>query len=184
MRRQTYRKKPTNICAKCGTEFLQYPVLKQGEHRTQNLSTRRLCLDCSPLHSGIRWLVGVRKTCLRCTRPKTTKGNYCYACYSMLRRWKNKLRAVELLGGKCSRCGWDKHPAGLDFHHPNDDKIATPATLLTRNWRDVWKELSKCILLCACCHRIEHCIFEPEARWRHRLEEETNEGSEGSSTGN
>jgi hypothetical protein len=153
------RTKPSRICAKCSAEFLMYPMVMG---RTQNLSNRRLCLKCSPLRSGIRWLTGVRPTCVQCNRPKTTKGRYCDACRSIRRRWATKLRAVELLGGKCSRCGWNKHPAGLDFHHPNDDKNFTPSKVLHWSWRNAWKELQKCMLLCACCHRIEHCTFQQE----------------------
>lgn len=37
-------------------------------------------------------------------------------------RYNNKLKAVALLGGKCKRCGYDKHPAALQFHHKLDKK--------------------------------------------------------------
>jgi hypothetical protein len=31
--------------------------------------------------------------------------------------WIEKKLAVEYLGGKCSRCGYNEHYAALQFHH-------------------------------------------------------------------
>jgi len=66
---------------------------------------------------------------------------------------------IELLGGKCSSCGYKKNFAALEFHH----KIAgTKAfeldlrSLSNRTWEKVLDEVSKCILLCANCHAELH----------------------------
>jgi hypothetical protein len=65
-----------------------------------------------------------------------------------------KVRAVEYLGGKCSICGYNKCMAALDFHHKNgDDKYMSIGKLLIRSWDTIQKELDKCVLLCANCHR-------------------------------
>jgi hypothetical protein len=62
----------------------------------------------------------------------------------------------------CSQCG-ESHPATLDLHHK---KPGTRHPRLTRkgngggsrwvllSWADLDKELKKCIVLCANCHRI------------------------------
>lgn len=74
-----------------------------------------------------------------------------------LARKRLKVRAVEYMGGQCARCGYDSHPAALDFHHRDpsekDFKISNGNTIA---WDKVKVELDKCELLCANCHRIEH----------------------------
>lgn len=74
------------------------------------------------------------------------------------RRVANKLKAIEYLGGKCVHCGIvSEHRSIYDFHHLNrEEKEADPGSLLHYSWSRIQKELDKCILLCANCHRIEH----------------------------
>ena len=56
----------------------------------------------------------------------------------------------------CTVCGFS-HPAALDFHHPPGTKEESIHTLVRRNSkRLLQKELAKCIVLCANCHRIHH----------------------------
>ena len=74
------------------------------------------------------------------------------------RRKDNKVKAVEYLGGKCVHCGLISDKLCVyDFHHLNpQEKEADPGSLLHYSWNRIQKELDKCILLCANCHRIEH----------------------------
>ena len=73
------------------------------------------------------------------------------------RRRELKKLAVEYKGGKCSICGYDKCVAALEFHHINPESklfgISTKG--ITRSLDLIKKELDKCILLCANCHREE-----------------------------
>jgi hypothetical protein len=73
-------------------------------------------------------------------------------------RAANKARAVEYLGGECRHCGLvTDHLCVYDFHHVDmKEKEADPGSLLHYSWTRIQKELDKCILLCANCHRIEH----------------------------
>lgn len=67
-----------------------------------------------------------------------------------------KRRAIEYLGGKCKRCGYCKSPYALEFNHLKGFiKEYEPTRLLYMglNWDRVKKELDKCELLCANCHR-------------------------------
>lgn len=89
------------------------------------------------------------------------RGAYrCKKCISVAtskRRKKLKQLGVEFLGGRCIRCGYNKCIDALDFHHPNDDKSFGIADKgVTRSWKKLKEELTKCILLCANCHREEH----------------------------
>ena len=73
-------------------------------------------------------------------------------------RATNKARAVEYLGGKCKHCELVTEKLCVyDFHHIDmEGKEADPGSLLHYSWERIKKELDKCILLCANCHRIEH----------------------------
>lgn len=54
----------------------------------------------------------------------------------------------------CLHCG-EKRPWVLDFHHLGD-KDATIADLITYSRQVIKKEIRKCIVLCANCHRDLH----------------------------
>lgn len=74
------------------------------------------------------------------------------------KRKENKERAVNYLGGECERCGLtSSYYSVYDFHHRDPkEKEADPGTLLHRSWEVIFKEINKCMLLCANCHRITH----------------------------
>lgn len=81
----------------------------------------------------------------------------CNGCNTSIRRLRGKLKAIELLGGKCERCGYNKHPAALEFHHKDSkDKDFIIGSISNRSWEVVKEEAMKCELLCSNCHRIEH----------------------------
>lgn len=73
------------------------------------------------------------------------------------RRYRLKEKAVEYKGGKCEICGYDKCIDALEFHHKNpDEKDFGISSGETRSWGKIKKELDKCIMLCANCHREIH----------------------------
>ena len=70
---------------------------------------------------------------------------------------KRKLEAIAYLGGKCSICHGDFHPAVYEFHHTDPStKDRDPSKMLQLSWKRLAAELDKCKLLCANCHRLEH----------------------------
>lgn len=74
------------------------------------------------------------------------------------RRKKVRQQAVEYKGGRCEVCGYDRCIDALEFHH-NDlssKKFGISEKGYTRCWKDVVKELDKCKLICANCHRELH----------------------------
>jgi hypothetical protein len=72
-------------------------------------------------------------------------------------RLKLKKEIIEILGGKCVRCGYSKSIYALDLHHTTDDKKDNLGSMLTNTSRKkCLEEAKKCILLCANCHREEH----------------------------
>ena len=58
---------------------------------------------------------------------------------------------------KCTQCGF-KHPAALDFHHTNPAEKENLVSKLVSDgrYRAAMKEVKKCIVLCANCHRVHH----------------------------
>jgi len=55
----------------------------------------------------------------------------------------------------------------LEFHHINkDEKDFAIGSGNTKSWSDIKKELDKCVLLCANCHREVHSQSYPV---RHKL---------------
>ena len=70
---------------------------------------------------------------------------------------KNKTKAIEYLGGCCNICKLSFLYVIYDFHHRNPiEKDFHPAAMFTRSWKTIQKELDKCDLLCANCHRVVH----------------------------
>jgi hypothetical protein len=69
-----------------------------------------------------------------------------------------KLRAIELMGGRCVKCD-QSHPAALSFHHvdPTTKVFNIDGRVFgNHKWSVVEEELKKCQLLCLYCHAIEH----------------------------
>ena len=79
----------------------------------------------------------------------------CGSCNTKIRRYRAKAAAVEYLGGKCVKCGWQGNQAALQFHHLKG-KDFTIGNAANKSWDFIKKEIQKCILLCANCHMIEH----------------------------
>ena len=74
------------------------------------------------------------------------------------RRKKLKEKSVEYLGGMCCKCGYNKCFEALEFHHkdPTQKDFGISYKGHTKSWNNIKKELDKCILVCANCHREIH----------------------------
>jgi hypothetical protein len=57
----------------------------------------------------------------------------------------------------CTKCGFN-HPAAFDFHHTDPSTKTGSVNALVSNGRyaRAMKEVEKCVVLCANCHRIHH----------------------------
>lgn len=150
----------SKICRKCESEF---PVIVKIDGKYRNLNSRKFCLDCSPFGS-------------RNTKPddpdrETIRSNARpYSEWADSAKEKNKARqyyyrhtrmkkAIELKGGKCEECGYEKSVRSLTFHHISPkDKVFTldSRNILSKKWTDILKELDKCKLLCMNCHMELH----------------------------
>lgn len=111
----------------------------------------RTCNSCGDLlEEGDNWSPSRAKT----SHPQC---NDCVKREVRNKRKQRKLEAIEYLGGKCSDCGGEFHIASYDFHHIKpSEKEHKPSSLMTCSKERLYKELDKCILLCANCHRVHH----------------------------
>ena len=109
------------------------------------------------------------KVCGKCGKSFIIKDNafnrrYCYDCVpstpksgaqnrQIIKQW-----ALEYKGYKYKKCGYNKCSEALEFHHKNPEE--KDFNLSDRNlildWQEIKKELDKCILVCANCHREIH----------------------------
>jgi len=109
------------------------------------------------------------KTCTKCNETKSLDDFYkkgarlhsnCKKCFNKYcaNRWKKiKTKAIEYKGNKCASCGYNKCPDVLEFHHRNPkEKEFEWEKLRKRAWESITKELDKCDMLCANCHREKH----------------------------
>ncbi len=124
------------------------------------------------------------KKCSQCKEEKSlsffyqkkTENRYdswCKKCVEVYkrRRWVDRKRkAIELLGGACQKCGYNKCLISLVFHH-NDPKQKDHCwySVSRGTWEDVLKEIRKCTLLCRNCHGEEHAheehwVIDPQGR--------------------
>jgi hypothetical protein len=71
-------------------------------------------------------------------------------------RKRTKIKLVEYKGGKCERCGYDKYPEVLEFHHKDPNEKDFSISGKSWSFERLKKEVDKCILLCANCHRETH----------------------------
>lgn len=71
----------------------------------------------------------------------------------ILARQRQKAKLVELHGGKCKICGYNKCQQALQFHHIKpEEKSYGISDGVTRSLDSCIKESNKCVLLCANCH--------------------------------
>lgn len=114
----------------------------------------------------------VEKECLK--HGKTTfflrKDSNSYRCLQCRRdyasNWtkKQRLKAVNYLGGKCKICGYSRCTAALVFHHrdPSQKKFLINNATAAKPWKILKEEIDKCDLLCANCHAEIHYGELPE----------------------
>ena len=60
------------------------------------------------------------------------------------------------INGYCVDCGYkgEKYPSVLEFDHIGTDKVFAISQGSSYSWEAIMKEISKCELVCANCHRI------------------------------
>lgn len=163
------------ICRKCSNKF---PNRIKIDGRTKNLSKRRFCLDCSPFNKHNTSQNPSKEGCKFCPRCKNQFALNCFytrknqnpmswcincvkeQCAQTQRLFK--IQCVHYKGGKCEKCDYSKCIGAFDFHHLDPSKKLFG---INTSWKkgftdEVKKELDKCMLLCATCHREIHYPYQ------------------------
>lgn len=79
-----------------------------------------------------------------------------------------KERLVDISGGKCCICGYNKCLQALEFHHIDpSQKDFTISQNTNMGFEKAIQEIKKCILVCANCHREIHAglIVPPQQNY-------------------
>lgn len=72
-------------------------------------------------------------------------------------RQRRKSRIIYVMGGQCQLCGYHKCQDALELHHINpDEKDFSISSNWQKSWETTSREIQKCALLCANCHREVH----------------------------
>lgn len=90
--------------------------------------------------------------CYECLPTNSDRAERNKARNELMLKYSNKIK----MDRGCDKCGYNKCPTALEWHHPNQDKDADPSTILKTSLSRYLQEIEKCDLLCANCHREEH----------------------------
>lgn len=136
-----YRRKYCEACAKN----------RPNKHNHTLIDGERQCKTCKKDYSIL---------CFSATKAghRRYECKRCYTNKQQTTRQRLKLQCVTYKGGKCERCGYNKCSAAFDFHHKDQTKKDFQISRITIGTLtdNLKKELDKCELLCANCHREEH----------------------------
>lgn len=112
------------------------------------------CIICETKLSGKQTKYCSRK----CKCQDTNHKNQSYDAQQK-RGLERKIKLVEMLGGKCECCGYNKNYSALSFHHKDPTEKETTLDirqLSNTKWDTLLEESKKCKLLCMNCHMEEH----------------------------
>lgn len=118
----------------------------------------------------------MEKHCVICGKPLTqTQQKFCSvnckskdfylrhknqsSLYQLVKYIDKKIKLIDIKGGKCEICGYDKNISALEFHHvnPNDKLFNIDGRNISNKSMDsLIEEVNKCKLLCSNCHKELH----------------------------
>jgi hypothetical protein len=128
-------------------------ILKIDDDSTKACSSCKVELPVSAFYSNGYQPNGKKKYKSKCKKCQTIRDN--------TRKEDIVLRVIGSYS--CNLCGYNKCKQALEFHHL-DPKIKeySITSLNTHKEDTIIKELEKCILVCANCHREIHYGMHPE----------------------
>lgn len=108
---------------------------------------------------------GVVGTCRTCSKIRTKQW---YADnrgkrqeYANTKNRSRKDAVIDHFGGICFDCKQSYHRCVYQFHHLDPpQKDVNPSYAIANNPAAMWKELDKCVMLCANCHMVRHHMEE------------------------
>ena len=135
----------TKICTQCKVEKELTDFYKRKGRKDGRTSQ---CKKCSNKYSKYSY----RKN-WEANRERIDKNHY--SRIAILRQELDEYKSKH----GCAVCKYNTHPVALEFHHIDPDtKYRTISSLVNRKVKrdTLCKEINKCIILCANCHRLLH----------------------------
>lgn len=116
--------------------------------------------ELSEFYPNKQCKLGVTGTCRSCTRVRISS----WYSNNRIRRQeaannlnkKRKREVVNHFGHKCHDCGGTFPLCVYAFHHLDPTQKDVNPSEAMKSPTNMWKELEKCIMLCANCHMIRH----------------------------
>lgn len=162
----------------CGRCKLEKPRSEFYARRDRPVGVQSYCKKCTK--NQPRWKDGRFKDeadkqhIYKINRLSYQRNKAKYAQRAAQKKAQDKIRTLEAYGSfACNRCGFDVHPAALEFHHRNPtEKLFNISTAIGSPnqfpWKDVITEIAKCELICSNCHRIEHAAEAYANLWMEK----------------
>jgi hypothetical protein len=146
-------KKKCNTCGEVKDVSNYYPYKK---------SIRGSCKECCNIKTTNYMKTVSKETRSEWWKRSWEKEEYRKQKYKSAKERKIKIKqlAVDYLGGKCNRCGYDNCIEAFEFHHidpsTKDPSLDGRGINRGKSFEASKEELDKCVLLCANCHREVH----------------------------
>lgn len=138
-------------CKKCNKPFKRRIKI---DGKTIGMYNRKFCLECSPFRGD--------NTKTNLNKEKIPKS---YKNWSKERKTKQiglkfksnierKNKLLEMSGGKCKYCSYNKCKSALSFHHLDKSTklFGLTITNMGKEWNLILEEFKKCELVCMNCH--------------------------------
>ena len=150
------------LCANCHREhhfpnYNNFNSIEETGYINQVIKDDKIytkCIICEKMLDGNQ-----TKFCsLKCRNAINSKTHQQY-CNQKFKYVKRKKELMQIIGDKCSCCGYNKNLSALEFHHSNPEtkKFQLDARKLANSkFSDCLEEAKKCIVICANCHREHH----------------------------
>lgn len=163
-----------SYCIDCLKQSINTMKVKYSQNRPA--ITELTCSRCNKTKSiegnyfaHPKYKTGYYPICIACQKETSKTKEKVAASYQRHydkvlkpRLEENTKKLFELLGNHCIDCGMEAtldNFVAFDLHHldPDTKKFEVNAKRLRLIWDlDIRDEIKKCVLLCACCHRLRH----------------------------
>jgi hypothetical protein len=107
---------------------------------------------------------GLQNICRECNRVRSRtyyktnneqhRKNVKIRTKNQIKEYKEKVNKIKSAYG-CQLC-FESDVVCLDFHHLDDKDFTVASGVYCRTWEKIKKEICKCVVLCANCHRKLH----------------------------
>jgi hypothetical protein len=154
---------PYKTCPSCKVllHITKYNIRKARSERHGHLCIAAFCMDCCKIKSRTGgkpkgFFFGGAPTLYHGKTPIGPKTKV-YQGTASQRGRDAKQAVMEYFGRECMRCGFEGLPQQMDVDHlnPKEKKISlSTSTLAHSSPEDIIKEIVKCQMVCANCHRL------------------------------